>query len=681
MSVPNAFLDPASIAVVGATDDRAKWGYWLATGALRGAHRRTVWLVNRQARPLFGHPSHPSLDALPEAPELVVLCVPAQQVKPVVAQALARGTRALLAITAGLGADEAELDLMLRAAGARLLGPNSLGLYDAGADLQLAWGTFTPGPLAIVSQSGQLGLEIATLAARSGLGVSRFYSVGNQLGVTAADLLEALVEDERTTTVALYLEGFTEGPRVMAALRALRRAGKPTLVLSTGASDGSRRLARSHTGSLTSAVDVVEAACRTAGALRVATVRDLVGTARYLSSVAPPRGRRLAIVSDSGGQGGLAADVAASFGLSTPVFSPELRRKLGDLLPVGAALANPVDLAGAGEADLTVYAAVSEVIAASGEADAIVLSGYFGCYGEDAPVLVEAEHAVVDRLGHLAGGDVPLVVHSMSDRSAAVERMARRRLPAYAAIESALGALAHAASLGPGREPAVANQAASRPATGYWAARETLAALGIPVPGAVRVGDAAEVAGQFARLRAPVVLKAGWLEHKSEHGGIRAGLADADAVSLAFEEMSARLGPGEYVLEEQDTRAGVVEMLVGARRDRDFGPTITVGFGGVEAELWRDARVELAPVDRATALAMLDALRCRPLLAGWRGKPAVDVGALADVVVAVSEALARDPGLTDLEINPIRVAAGGVLAVDALIVHEATTEKEQPCPR
>ncbi|MFF4596668.1 acetate--CoA ligase family protein [Amycolatopsis sp. NPDC001319] len=682
MSVPDAFLDPASIAVVGATDDRAKWGYWLATGALRGAHRRAVWLVNRQARPLFGRDSHRSVETVPQVPELVVLCVPAPHVKPVVAQALERGSRAFLAITAGLGADEPELARMLRDADAHLLGPNSLGLYDADADLQLAWGNFTPGPLAIVSQSGQLGLEIATLAARSGLGVSRFYSVGNQLSVTAADLLEALVEDERTTTVALYLEGFTEGPRVVAALRALRRAGKHALVLSTGASDGSRRLARSHTGSLTSAVAVVEAACRTAGALRVATAQELVGTARYLSSATPPRGRRVAIVSDSGGQGGLAADVAASLGLSVPVFSPELQRKLGDLLPAAAAVSNPVDLAGAGEADLTVYAAVSEAVAASGEADAVALSGYFGCYGEDAPVLVDAENAVVDRLGQLAGGEVPVVVHSMSERSAAVARMAQRRLPAYPAIESALGALANAASLGPGRDLAADGRSGLSRATGYWHARETLVSLGIPVPRAVRVDDAAAVRRAFADLRAPAVLKAGWLEHKSEHGGVRAGLADAGAAVAAFTEMSARLGPGEYVLEEQDTRAGVVELLVGARRDRDFGPTITVGFGGVEAELWRDARVELAPVDRATALAMLDGLRCRPLLAGWRGRPAVAVGALADVIVLVSRAIAADPGLTDLELNPIRVAAGGVLAVDALILHEPDHfPEEEPCPR
>lgn len=680
MTVPNAFVDPASVAVVGASEDRAKWGYWLADGALRGAGRREVWLVNRSARPLFGERAFVSLGELPAAPELVVLCVPADQVEPTVEEALALGCRAFLAITAGLtGRQEQRLAQLLKAAGAHLLGPNSLGLYDSSTELQLAWGTFTPGSLAIVSQSGQLGMEIAALAARAGLGVSRFYSVGNQLTVGAVELLESLAEDERTTTAVLYLEGFTEGPRIVAALRALRRAGKHTLVLSTGASEASRRLARSHTGSLTSALDVVDAACRVAGALRVATPQEAVAIARYLSSAAAPRGRRMAVVGDSGGQGGVAADVAARTGLGVPQFSPELQRRLRELLPEAAAVANPVDLAGAGEADLGVYAAVAEAVAASTEVDAVLLTGYLGCYGEDTPSIADAELAVVDRLGRLAAsGPVPLVVHSMSGTSAAVARLGQHRIPTYPEITPALGALAGAAALGAatGRDPKAAAGPELRPVTGYWGAREALRDLGIPVPDAVRVRDGAEVSAAFRTLRAPLVLKAGWLEHKSEHGGIRTGLTGPAEGAAAFAEMHERLGPGEYVLEEQDTRADVVEMLIGARHDPCFGPTVAVGLGGVEAELWRDVRVELAPVDRPVAAAMVDGLRSRALLRGWRGRPPVHTDALVDAVVAVSEAIAANPHLTDLEINPLRVGVDGVLAVDALILHEPATNDE-----
>ncbi|MCX5191515.1 acetate--CoA ligase family protein [Streptomyces sp. NBC_00268] len=684
MSFPQAFVDPSSIAVVGATEDRAKWGYWLATGALVGAGRRQVWLVNRRAAQVLGRPCRPTVGDLPETPDLVVLCVPSEHVLPVVRDALAKGCRAFLGITAGLGTDEDELAAMLNRAGARMIGPNSLGLFNAAANLRLAWGTFAPGSLAIVSQSGQLGSEIAALGARAGLGVSRFYSVGNQLDVGAADVLESLAADEHTTTVALYLESFADGARIVTALEALRRAGKHALVLTTGASEGSRRLARSHTGSMTSALDVVDAACRVAGALRVATPRELVDVARVLDATAPPGGRRVAIISDSGGQGGIAADLAASRGLRAPVFTDRLQTGLRALLPAAAAVSNPVDLAGAGEADLQVYAQVAELVAASGEVDAVVMSGYLGCYGEDSPSLESAEFTVIDRLGNLGhlgrttdAPHVPLLVHSMSASSPAVARLREHRVPVFDTVDAALGALGRVTRLGRKPRPAPATEriAMAAPAPGYWAARTFLTALGIAMPEARRVTDAAGFAEACVSLRPPLVLKAGWIEHKSEHQAVRTGLGP-DTAPAAFREMYERLGPGEYVVEEQDTRPGVVEMLIGARRNRDFGPTVAVGHGGVHAELWRDVSVELAPVDRQTAAGMLDRLRSRRLLDGWRGQPAVDVEALIDAIVAVSEAIAVTTGVADIEVNPIRVGPEGALAVDALVVSRSAPEVE-----
>ncbi|GAA1106233.1 acetate--CoA ligase family protein [Nocardioides dubius] len=668
--MPEAFIDPASVAVVGASADQAKWGHWLAVGALKGKERRDVWLVNRSGSELLGEPTYRSVSELPGTPDLLVLCVPAGHVRTVVAEALERGTRAFLAITAGVD-DQDELAALLTQHGARMLGPNSLGMYDASTDLQLAWGHFTPGRLAIVSQSGQLGSEIANLGARQGLGVSRFYSVGNQLDLNAADLLEGLVDDPQTNAVAVYLESFADGARLVRALRALRAAGKPTLLLTTGASEGSKRLAQSHTGSMTSTLDVVDAACRAAGALRVATPSDLVATARYLDAADLPQGRRIAVVSDSGGQGGIAADVAASLGLVTPVFSDELQAQLARLLPTGAALANPVDLAGAGEADLEVYAAITELLAGSGEVDAVLLTGYLGCYGEDTPSIADDELAVVDRLGKLSeASHVPLVVHSMSDSSPAVDRMWEHHIPAYEGVELALGALARAAELAqaPGRDLAVADAAPMPRVPGYWQARHQLLDLGVRLPEARLINERTDLAEALAALRTPLVLKAGWLEHKSEHGGIRIGVRSLAEAEAAYDDMVGRLGPGDYVLEEQDTRDGVVEMLIGGRVDRDFGPTVTVGLGGVQAELWRDVHLELAPVDRETATAMVARLRAKALLDGWRGAPAVDTDALVDMVVSVSQIVAGSPAISDLEINPVRVAPGGALAVDALVL-------------
>ncbi len=673
-----SFRDPGSVAIVGASDDQAKWGYWLARGALGGGHRRTVHLVNASSSSIQGQAAFANLSALPEVPELVVLCIPPRFVEGVVAEALDLGVKAFLGITAGV-LDEQRLGDTIRAAGARIVGPNSLGLYDASSELQLAWGNFHPGSLAIVSQSGQLGSEIAILGARAGLGVSRFVSVGNQLDVNATELLEDLIDHEATQIVALYLESFTDGAQLVRTLRRLAEAGKPTVVLTTGASEGSRRLARSHTGSLTSALDTVDAACRAAGAIRVSTPTELIAIARYLSVAPRPSGRRIAVVSDSGGQGGIAADVAAACGLTTPVFSAALQAVVAARLATGGSVSNPVDLAGAGEADLHAYADLSRILLESGEVDAVVLSGYFGCYGEDTASLHDAELAVVDRLGDLVQtSHLPLVVHTMSAGSPAVARMRERGIAAFFDVESVMRALAHAAHLNawPGRDVKVLDATAAVPAPGYWSARALLAELGVQVPRGSRVHSRDELPAAVGDLTPPLVLKAGWLEHKSEHAGIQLGLDSLAAVTAAHDDMTARLGEGEYVLEEQDRRADVVEVLVGGRQDPDFGPLVVVGAGGTEAELRRDVCVELAPVDCSTAMSMISRLACLPLLQGWRGRPAVDLTALASIVVAVSESIATHAHIEDLEINPIRVAPDGALAVDALIVAQPAVHSQ-----
>ncbi len=667
------FRTPASVAVVGASEDHSKWGYWLARGALNGRRERAVYLVNASADSILGEKAFPNVSSLPAVPELVVLCVPARFVAEVVKDALAVGVKAFLGITAGVPGEEA-LRTKIRDAGARIIGPNSLGLFDAASTLQLAWGNFTPGHLAIISQSGQLGSELAILGARAGIGVSRFVSVGNQLDVSAAEIMGDLVDHEETKIIALYLESFSGGAELVQTIRALSLAGKTTLVLTTGASDGSQRLAQSHTGSLTSALDTVDAACRAAGAIRVNTPTELINLARYLGAADKPAGPRTALISDSGGQGGIAADVAARNGLQCPVFSEGLRQRLAAILPVGAALSNPIDLAGAGEGNLHVYADLVEVLKDSGEVDSVVLSGYFGCYGEDTPALEARELEVTDRFAELLHGTgIPMAVHSMCESSNVVSRLWERGIPCYSGIEFVLQALASAAQLAQTQSRTLRTPTLSvaEPLPGYWSARGLLAELGIGTPAGMLAQNRADMVRAGQALHYPLVLKAGWLAHKSEHDGVKLGLGSAEQLLAAFEDMHRRLGEGEYVVEEQDMRQNTVEVLVGARQDRDFGPVVTVGAGGTETELHKDISVELAPVDESTALEMIGRLKCLPLLRGWRGRPGTDIAALARIVVAVSEAIAATENITDFEINPIRVAPEGALAVDALVLSKA----------
>ena len=680
------FRDPESVAVVGASADPAKWGYWLARGALAGAHRRAVHLVNRHGAEIDGRPSVASLDLIPGPLDLVVLCVPPAGVPALVAEGLARGVRGFLGITAGLdravgrpGAERA-LAADIRAAGARIVGPNCLGIYDASTDLRMAWGEFHAGSLGIVSQSGQIGSELSMLAAARGLGVSRFVSIGNQVDVTAVDVLADLADHEQTRVVAVYLESFADGRELVEVLRALRDAGKQPLVLTVGASEAGRAAARSHTGAMTSALDVVDAACRAAGAIRVDTPAQLVEVAHLLVVAPRPAGSRVAIVGDSGGQGALAADVLGAAGLEVPAFRQPRRDRLAVLLPADAAVANPVDLAGAGEQDLGVYAAVVEELLSDDDVDAVTVTGYFGSYGLHTPSLERTELAVTRRIAAASKAHrKPVALHAMCPDSATLALARRQGLPTYRTIETAAASLAGAARVG-----AEAGRRLTPPARGGWdgplggylSARCLLASAGVPFPEARRVTERADVARAAAGLRAPYVLKADWVLHKTEARAVEVGLPDAESAGRAYDGMRARLGPGTYVLEEMDTRADTVELVVGTHRDPAFGPVVMVGAGGTQAELLRDTVLELAPVDEATAVSMLRRLRVRALLDGWRGRPPVDLAGLAATVVALSRLLFEAPDCAEIEINPLRVGPDGPLAVDALVTHAARPEQE-----
>ncbi|QUQ65930.1 acetate--CoA ligase family protein [Kutzneria sp. CA-103260] len=663
------FRDPASVAVVGASEDRSKWGHWLAAGALTGAGRRRVHLVSRRGGTVCGQPCATNLRSLDEVPELVVLCVPATHVPEVVTEGLSLGVKGFLGITAGVS-DELELARRIRSGGARLVGANSLGIVDTATELCLAWGSFTAGPLAIVSQSGQVGSELALLGERHGLGISRFVSLGNAADVTATELLADLADHSATEVVAVYLENFTDGSLLLRALRGLREVGKPTLLLTVGGSAASTRLARSHTGSLTSPLDVVDAACRAAGVARVSTPSELIDVARALLAARPPHGDRVAIIGDSGGQCGIAADVAHTNRLTVPAFSHDI----GVALPAGSAAHNPVDLAGAGEQDIANYARITEAVLRRDDVDAAVLTGYFGRYGLDIPAIGGREVAVAQRIGAaVADAGKPVVVHSMGPDSATAHALWAVGVPTYDRIEAALSALRGLVAFG--RPPELPLPYQARPLDalpeGYWETRQVL--VDVAFPRGLVVRARAELA-RAARLTAPYVLKAAWLEHKSEAGGVRIGLATVDQLTAAYDEMSARLGPGDYVVEEQDIRPDTVEILIGARRDPDFGPLVVVGAGGTETELRQDIATELAPVSPATARDMLGRLHCAPLLRGWRGRPAVDIGGLADLVHRMSLLVAASPLVGELELNPVRVGPDGPLAVDALIFPVARQE-------
>jgi acyl-CoA synthetase (NDP forming) len=677
-----SLFDPASVAVVGASRDPGKWGHWIAAGALRGAHRREVFLVNRAGHEILGRTAYRSLADLPHSPELVVVAVPAAGFEDAVDGALAAGARAIVAISAGLGElgeegarrERAAVE-RVRAAGAVLLGPNCNGVFDASAELDLGFSPLPVGPIGLISQSGNLAYEVALLAADVGLGCSRVVSLGNQADLEAADLVDAFVQDSNTRVIAAYVEDFRDGRGFARAAEAGARAGTPVVLLAPGGSEAAARAARSHTGALVSDSAAIEAACRAAGIVRVATPKELVDVAQGLLAANLPRGRRIALVGDGGGTGVIAADVASAAGLELPALSDGLRARLQADLPATSATSNPVDLAGAGEQDPRSYERVVRTILDSDEVDAVVLTGYLGGYGDVSEGLDGREVEIARGLAAAAAASTrPFSCQLMYWDAPPARELRSSGVPVYREIEAALGALARLAAVGEhhparGVPDAHAPRAVEGGDESYLAARSLVGAAGVPLVDARHAVTADEAVAAAAALGYPVVLKALGLLHKSDAGGVVLGIPDDDSLRTAHADLDGRLRPEGYVVERMADTAAGVELIVGCRRDPRFGPLLLVGLGGVHAEVLRDTAVALAPAAADEAEELIRSLRGAPLLLGARGRLPLDVSAAAAAAAALSRLAADHPEVAEVEVNPLLVLPEGAVGLDARVVY------------
>jgi acyl-CoA synthetase (NDP forming) len=673
-------FDPRSLAIVGASNTPGKWGYWLGNGALLGEDRRAVYLVNRRGGEILGRESYRALAELPESPELVVITVPAGAFEEAVEEALSAGAKALVVISAGLGEggpegrsrEQAAVE-RIRAAGALLVGPNCLGIFDAGTNLHLSSNSVPSGPIGLISQSGNLALEVGMLAGDAGLGFSRFVSLGNQADLEAAELIDAFAEHDETRVIALYCEDFRDGRAFARAAHRAVEGGKPVLLLAGGGTVASARAARSHTGALVSDLVAVDAACAAAGIERVSTPKELVDVAAARLGAPPARGRRVGIAADGGGSTVIAADLAAAHGLELPEVSAATAAALAEILPPTAAVTNPVDLAGGGEYDVFNFARVVELLLRAEELDVVFLTGYFGGYStySDGHAAAEVEAATA-MASYARGLGKPLVVQTMYWRSAAADALRAAGIPVYRDLEGALGAIAALVRAGAARPEGIPELPQAAPpveATGYWEARELLAAAGVEFAEARKASNAEEALTVAGELGYPVVLKALGQLHKSDAGGVAVGLVDAASLQEQLAKMATLEAP-EYSVERTAPLEEGIELIVGTRRDPRFGPVTLVGMGGLYTEVLSDVAVALAPVDEDQAERLIRSLRAAPLLGGSRGRPALDVRAAARATAALSRVAAEHPEVSELEVNPLLVLPSGALGLDARIVLE-----------
>ncbi|MDQ6876876.1 MAG: acetate--CoA ligase family protein [Candidatus Dormibacteraeota bacterium] len=679
-------FDPRSVAILGASATPSKWGYWLARSALRGVGRRAVFLVNRRGQDILGQRTYRSLADLPQEVEMVVISIGSADFEQAVDDALAAGARAIVAITAGLGeigrdgrALERAVTQRVRAAGAVLVGPNCLGVADTGSKLDLASSEFGPGSIGLISQSGNLALELALIATEAGVGFSRFVSVGNQADLDVTELIQAYAAHDQTRVIAVYAEDFQDGRDLAGAASRALDAGKPVILLTVGSSRAGARAARSHTGAMVSASVAVDAACRASGMMRVGAPRQMIELAQALLMSHSPRGRRVGIVGDGGGHVALAADMVTEGGMSLPLLTDELATRIGATLPAGAATRNPVDLAGGGEQDFMNFERTIRTLATSGEVDSVLLTGYFGGYSQESVDFARRETQVALGMADAAAeSGRPLVVHTMYPASPAIRALRARRIPVYADIQSAVAVLRRLVDRSeqpPSGVPVMPAPSATPPVPeSYFEARELMAAAGIPFIGARKVTTPTEAAAAALELGYPVVLKALGASHKSDRGGVQLGITDEATLKESFAEMSTRLEPPAFSVERMASTTDAIELIVGVRRDPSFGPVVVVGMGGMFADLLQDVAVALAPLTQEVAEQLIRSLRGAPLLLGARGRPSLDVAAAARTAVLLSQLATERGDIAEIELNPVLVRREGALALDARIVRK----REEP---
>jgi acetyl coenzyme A synthetase (ADP forming)-like protein len=714
----DAILRPRSVAVIGASRKRGTIAAEVFSNLLRAGFPGAVYPVNPHADVVQSVRAYRSILDIPDPVDLAVIVVPAAQVLATLETCGQKGVRGVLVITAGFGetgeaerALEKQIRELLHRYGMRMVGPNCLGVLNADPAVSLN-ATFSPtfppyGGVAFSSQSGALGLAILEQAKELGVGIAAFVSMGNKVDVSGNDLLQYWEDDPAVSVILLYLESLGNPGKFMEIARRVARK-KPIAVVKSGRTEAGARAASSHTGSLAGMDVAVDALLGQAGVIRTDTIDELFDVAMLLDSQPVPRGRRVAILTNAGGPGIMASDACESRGLGVARLTAPTQASLQAFLPAEASVKNPVDMIASASGDS--YERALAILLAAEEVDAVLVIFV-------TPLVTEATDVAAAILRAAAHTDKTVLTCLMGRHGVpeAISSLRAKRFPSYAFPESAAAALARAARYGewlatpegtipelPGidagraakaLDPGAGHEGALEPRAsgadhegqpppgpdgGRWLrpdeVRTVLAAYGIQQAGSGEAATADDAARLAVALGFPVALKlvSDTLTHKTEVGGVVLNLRDAHAVREAFAAMEARLVAAGHAgamrgALVQRMVVGGVETFVGASRDPAFGPIIGFGIGGVNVELWKDVVFRVAPLRDTDARAMIEQIRARPLLEGFRGGPHVDKAALVDVLLRVGRLVRDYAQVMELDINPLVASEDGAVAVDARI--------------
>ena len=693
------FFNPKSVAMVGATEAARKVAGRRWKTLVEGGFEGALYPIHPRAESVRGHAAYRSLRDVPGPVDLAVVVVPSEAVAGVAQDCIDLGIGAMVLISGGFAesgaegkAREADLVARMRAAGTRMVGPNCAGLASLPAGMNIMGVQVPAGRVGLISQSGNLALNLSYLANQAGGGFSRQITIGNTADLGVVELTEYLLQDPETDVVLIYLEGWRDGEgRHLIDTVTAADSSKPVVILNPGGTDTGRRAALSHTGALAASHRIAAGAYRQSGIIQVDDIEEAWLVARSLCDLPPLASGNLAILSDGGGHATLICDALDRAGLRVPPFSEATRLRLAQQLPERCAIDNPVDFAGVAETEPGEITPVLDTCLTDPDIGGAVLVGHFGGYhtiGGDAVLPLEkaAAESLVDSM-RMQGK--PLLVHSVHGRRD-LSPLARLRaggvpvtdsIPVLSAVAAALLA---AGSCKPvvkrsnsielvGEKEFAALLAKAADGPPRWLmepeARDLLRQFKVDAPDYAVATTRIECAAAVEVFGTAVALKriAPDSVHKSRDGGVALNIADAEMAKVAFDRLMARGQDGARVLFSPMIASGI-EIVIGAVRDRQFGPVVMLGLGGVGVEALNDVTFRPAPVSQAEAVEMFGELRSRSLFVSDHGDTVPGVEAASILLMQISLLMAARPEIAEIDLNPVFLREEGPAIADARIV-------------
>ncbi len=714
MSDLTPLFRPKSVALIGASSDTKKYGYWTAKSLIDNKFTGDLYLISRTAAgDILGHKPYASISDVPGPVDLAIVGISPKYILPVIQECADKGVKAVIIVATGFGetgpegkALEKEILDIARKAGMRIMGPNCMGMFSAPVSLNASIIDLDKGNMGLVLQSGNFGIDINFNAKARGLGYSGWATIGNQIDLRFADFVEYLGQDEATRVVMMYMEGLRvssehDGRSFLEKAR-LTTLEKPVAAIKIGRSEAGARAAVSHTGSLAGSEKVFDAALNQAGVIRVDSPNELLDVGEAFSRCKKPKGNRIAILTDGGGHGVMATDTAERFGLDAFVLSEVTQQKIRAILKPHCPIKNPVDLAGTPEADMWVFDRCAEVLLADPEVDGLVIVGLYGGYCDLSEEFRQLEMDVAKSLVERAAqSDKPVVMHSIYQAQwpESLSYIKEKGFPVYGSIDAAMRAMGALVGFNARQEKIREELAAAPPALPAdrkpkvqalvdqvrsqgrvnlveTEAREVLRAYGFNLPRHELASSADEAARLFADIgAAKVVMKIVSPEilHKTDAGGVILNVDSEAKARDAYNTLIANAKQYDakgniFGVMLTPMLSGGVECIIGSSYDATFGPTIMFGLGGIFVEVLKDVSFRVAPVNAPEAGRMIREIKGYPLLEGVRGKKGVNVAALTEAVTKLSYMVTELTDVAEVDLNPVFATEQGIDLVDARIV-------------